>query len=85
MRTVQSPPSPPPVIRDEYPALLVLKNGSMHSAAKYAVTGDTLYFVTPLGESLQVSVDLLDRIYPAMKASTATNDAATTSVSPKNK
>jgi hypothetical protein len=67
LRTVQAPPSPPPVIRDEYPALLVLKNGSMHSVASYGITDNTLYFVTPQGESLHVSADLLERIYPAVK------------------
>jgi hypothetical protein len=73
LRTIQSPPLPPAVIRDEYPAMLVLKNGSMRSVVKYEVTDNTLYFVTPQGENLQVPADLLDHIYPAVRQGAPTS------------
>jgi hypothetical protein len=77
MRTIQAPPAPPPApLPEEFPALLVLKNGRMASVAKYGISGDTLYFVTPLGDSEQVPVALLDHIYPAMKQRRPVGDAA---------
>jgi hypothetical protein len=48
----------------------------MASVAKYGISGDTLYFVTPLGDSEQVPVALLDHIYPAMKQRRPVGDAA---------
>jgi hypothetical protein len=85
LRTIQAPTPPPAVIRDEYPALLVLKDGSMRSVSNYAVTENTLYFVTPHGESLHVPIGLLDHIYPAVKPATSLRDGATTDGSPKSK
>jgi hypothetical protein len=56
--------SPPPVILDEYPPLIVLKTGGVYSATRYWVKVKTLYFVTPHGDTLYVPLALVEHVYP---------------------
>jgi hypothetical protein len=66
LRLYQSP-SPPPLILDEYPALIVLKTGGMYSVTKYWVKAHTLYFVTSHGDTLHVSLASVEHVYPKVK------------------
>jgi hypothetical protein len=56
--------SPPPVILDEYPPLIVLKTGGVYSVTRYWVKAKTLYFVTPHGDTLYVPLALVEHVYP---------------------
>jgi hypothetical protein len=66
VRLSQSP-SPPPLILDEYPTLIVLKTGGMYSVTKYWVKAETLYFVTSHGDTLHVPLASVEHVYPKAK------------------
>jgi len=63
LRLYQSP-SPPPLILDEYPALVVLKTGGMFTVTKYREKAKTLYFVTSHGDTLSMPIALVEHVYP---------------------
>ena len=64
---LQQTPIPVPVVQDEYPPVVVLKTGGAYSAMKYWVKNGNLYFVTTQGESRDVPLALVDRVYPRQK------------------
>ena len=66
VRLSQSP-SPPPLILDEYPALIVLKTGGMYSVTRYWLKAEILYFVTSHGDTLHVPLASLEHVYPKVK------------------
>jgi hypothetical protein len=57
-------PVPVPAVRDEYPALIVLKTGWVYSVRSYSLGKKTLSFVTTQGDRLSVPSSQLDRLYP---------------------
>lgn len=67
-QTNQASISAPSPQQTEYPALIVLKPGGMYSATKYWVKNKNLYFVTTQSEVLYAPLALIDRVYPASKA-----------------
>jgi hypothetical protein len=64
---LQQTPIPIPVVQDEYPPVVVLKTGGAYSATKYWVKNGNLYFVTTQGESRDVPLALVERVYPRQK------------------
>jgi hypothetical protein len=55
-----------PVTLHEYSAFIVLKTGGMYSVSKHWVKGKIFYFITSHGETFQMPISLLDRVYPAV-------------------
>ena len=68
VRLYQSP-SPPPLVLDEYPPLIVLKTGAMYTATKFWVKAGTFYFVTTQNDTLQIPLGLVEHVYPKVKQS----------------
>jgi hypothetical protein len=57
-----------PVAPAAYPALVAVKDGNFYSVNRYWVKGRTLHFVTTNGESMEVPLSSVERLYPAEKA-----------------
>ena len=57
-------PASPPDTSDEHPPLIALKNHWAYTVLKYWVKGNMFHFITTQGDLMQVSTNMLDRIYP---------------------
>jgi hypothetical protein len=57
-------PATPPDTTDEHPPLIALKNRWAYTVLKYWVKGKTFHFITTQGDHMQVSTNMVDRIYP---------------------
>ena len=57
-------PASPTNSTDEHPPLIALKNRWAYTALKYWVNGKTFHFITTQGDHMQVSTNMVDRIYP---------------------
>jgi hypothetical protein len=60
-------PVPPSSDNDDHPPLIALKNGWAYSALRYWVKGKIFHFITSLGDSMQVPVTQVERIYPSSR------------------
>ena len=63
------PPAPPrePVIQNEYPAIIAVRNGNLYSAYRYWTKGKTFHFITTNGEHHQIPLDMLESLYPSQR------------------
>lgn len=67
VRPAVAAPAREPVVQQEYPALIAVKNGNLYSAYQYWFKGKTFHFITTNGEHHQIPVDMLERLYPRQK------------------
>jgi hypothetical protein len=65
--TVYHSPVPASYIPDEFPAMIVLKNGWAYTVTSNWIKGRTLHFTTTQGDALQVPIGMLQHVYPQVK------------------